>query len=100
MITLFLLLSVGCIILAEIIDNSNCKLYTIFAIPRIIGIAGCAIFGIWTMRPLRPIASMSKSPTRRCRTVPLRLLQLPILSLLVVSSLKHKWKFGRTIPMS
>ena len=48
MITLFLLLSVGCIVLAEIIDNSNCKLYTIFAILHIIGVAGCAIFSIWT----------------------------------------------------
>ena len=49
MITLFLLLSIGCIVLAEVIDNSNCKLCTIFAIPGIIGVAGCAIFGIWTI---------------------------------------------------
>lgn len=49
MITLFLLLSIGCIVLDEVIDNSNCKLCTIFAIPGIIGVAGCAIFGIWTI---------------------------------------------------
>lgn len=49
MITLFLLLSIGCIVLAEVIDNSNCKLYAVFAIPRIIGVAGYAIFGIWTI---------------------------------------------------
>ena len=49
MITLFLLLSIGCIVLAEVLDNSNCKLCTLFAIPGIIGVAGCAIFGIWTI---------------------------------------------------
>ena len=49
MITVFLLLSVGCIVLSEILDNSNCALDTLFAIPRIIGVAGCAIFGIWTI---------------------------------------------------
>ena len=49
MVTVFLLLSIGCIVLVEIIDNSNCKLYAIFAIPRIIGVAGCAIFSIWTV---------------------------------------------------
>ena len=49
MITLFLLLSIGCIILAEVLDNSNCKLCTVPAIPGIIGVAGCAIFGIWTI---------------------------------------------------
>ena len=49
MITLFLLLSIGCIVLAEVLKNSNCKLYTVFAIPGIIGVAGCAIFGIWTI---------------------------------------------------
>lgn len=49
MITLFLLLSVGCIVLAEVLDNSNCKLCTVAAIPGIIGVAGCAIFGIWTI---------------------------------------------------
>lgn len=49
MITLFLLLSIGCIVLAEVLDNSNCKLCTIAAIPGIIGVAGCAIFGIWTI---------------------------------------------------
>ena len=57
MITLFLLLSIGCIVLAEIIDNSNCKLYTIFAIPRIIGVAGCAIFSIWTIWNIFTVAS-------------------------------------------
>ena len=57
MITVFLLLSVGCIVLAEIIDNSNCKLYTIFAIPRIIGVAGCAIFSIWTIWNVICVAS-------------------------------------------
>ena len=57
MITVFLLLSVGCIVLAEIIDNSNCKLYTIFAIPRIIGVAGCAIFSIWTIWNIFTVAS-------------------------------------------
>lgn len=49
MITLFLLLSIGCIVLAEVLDNSNCKLCTVFTIPGIIGVAGCAIFGIWTI---------------------------------------------------
>lgn len=49
MITLFLLLSIGCIILADVLYNSNCKLCTIVAIPGIIGVAGCAIFGIWTI---------------------------------------------------
>lgn len=49
MITLFLLLSIGCIVLAEVLSNSNCKLCTVFAIPGIIGVAGCAIFGIWTI---------------------------------------------------
>lgn len=49
MITLFLLLSIGCIILADVLENSNCKLCTIVAIPYIIGVAGCAIFGIWTI---------------------------------------------------
>lgn len=48
MITVFLLLSIGCIILADVLDNSNCKLSTIVAIPYIIGVAGCVIFGIWT----------------------------------------------------
>ena len=57
MITLFLLLSIGCIVLAEIIDNSNCKLYAIFAIPRIIGVAGCAIFSIWTIWNIFTVAS-------------------------------------------
>lgn len=57
MITLFLLLSIGCIVLAEIIDNSNCKLCTIFAIPGIIGVAGCAIFGIWTIWNVICVAS-------------------------------------------
>lgn len=49
MITLFLVLSIGCIVLAEVLDNSNCKLCTMSAIPGIIGVAGCAIFGIWTI---------------------------------------------------
>lgn len=49
MITVFLLLSIGCIVLAEVLDNSNCKLCTIATIPGIIGVAGCAIFGIWTI---------------------------------------------------
>ena len=49
MITLFLLLSIGCIVLAEIIDNSNCKLRTIATVPYLIGIAGCAIFGFLTI---------------------------------------------------
>ena len=49
MITVFLLLSIGCIVLADVLDNSNCKLCTIVAIPNIIGVAGCAIFGIWTI---------------------------------------------------
>lgn len=57
MITVFLLLSIGCIVLAEIIDNSNCKLCTIFAIPGIIGVAGCAIFGIWTIWNVICVAS-------------------------------------------
>ena len=49
MITVFLLLSIGCIVLSEVLDNSNCELDTLFAIPRIIGVAGCAIFSIWTI---------------------------------------------------
>ena len=49
MVTVFLLLSIGCIVLTEVLDNSNCKLRTIVAIPYIIGVAGCAIFGIWTL---------------------------------------------------
>ena len=49
MITLFLLLSIGCIILADVLENSNCKLNTVVTIPYIIGVAGCAIFGIWTL---------------------------------------------------
>lgn len=49
MITLFLVLSIGCIVLAEVLDNSNCKLCTMSTIPGIIGVAGCAIFGIWTI---------------------------------------------------
>ena len=49
MITLFLLLSIGCIVLADVLENSNCKLCTIVTIPSIIGVAGCAIFGIWTI---------------------------------------------------
>ena len=57
MITLFLLLSIGCIVLAEVIDNSNCKLCTVFAIPNIIGVAGCAIFGIWTIWNVLCVAS-------------------------------------------
>lgn len=57
MITLFLLLSIGCIVLAEVIDNSNCKRCTVFAIPGIIGVAGCAIFGIWTIWNVICVAS-------------------------------------------
>ena len=57
MITLFLLLSIGCIVLSEVLDNSNCELYTIFAIPRIIGVAGCAIFIIWTIWNIFTVAS-------------------------------------------
>lgn len=57
MITLFLLLSIGCIVLAEVIDNSNCKLCTVLAIPNIIGVAGCAIFGIWTLLNIFTVAS-------------------------------------------
>ena len=57
MITLFLLLSIGCIILAEVLDNSNCKLYIVPAIPGIIGVAGCAIFGIWTIWNVICVAS-------------------------------------------
>ena len=49
MITVFLLLSIGCIVLAEVLDSSNFKLCTVAAIPGIIGVAGCAIFGIWTI---------------------------------------------------
>ena len=57
MITVFLLLSIGCIVLAEVLDNSNCKLCTIAAIPGIIGVAGCAIFGIWTIWNIFVVAS-------------------------------------------
>lgn len=57
MITLFLLLSIGCIILADVLENSNCKLCTIVAIPGIIGVAGCAIFGIWTIWNIFIVAS-------------------------------------------
>ena len=57
MITLFLLLSIGCIILADVLENSNCKLCTIVAIPVIIGVAGCAIFGIWTIWNVICVAS-------------------------------------------
>ena len=57
MITVFLLLSIRCIVLAEIIDNYNCKTNTIFAIPRIIGVAGCAIFSIWTIWNIFTVAS-------------------------------------------
>lgn len=57
MITLFLLLSIGCIILADVLDNSNCKLCTIVTIPGIIGVAGCAIFGIWTIWNVICVAS-------------------------------------------
>lgn len=57
MITLFLLLSIGCIILADVLENSNCKLCTIVAIPVIIGVAGCAIFGIWTIWNIITVAS-------------------------------------------
>ena len=57
MITVFLLLSIGCIVLADILDNSNCKLCTIVAIPNIIGVAGCMIFGIWTIWNIFVVAS-------------------------------------------
>lgn len=57
MITVFLLLSIGCIILADVLDNSNCKLCTIVAIPYIIGVAGCVIFGIWTTLNVICVAS-------------------------------------------
>ena len=57
MITVFLLLSIGCIILADVLENSNCKLCTIVAIPGIIGVAGCAIFGIWTIWNIITVAS-------------------------------------------
>ena len=57
MITVFLLLSVGCIVLTEVLDNSNCKLRTIATVPYIIGIAGCAIFGIWTIWNIIVVAS-------------------------------------------
>ena len=57
MITLFLLLSIGCIVLSEVLDNSNCELDTLFAIPRIIGVAGCAIFGVWTIWNVMCVAS-------------------------------------------
>ena len=57
MITIFLLLSIGCIILADVLENSNCKLCTIVAIPGIIGVAGCAIFGIWTIWNVICVAS-------------------------------------------
>ena len=57
MITLFLLLSIGCIILADVLENSNCKLCTIVAIPGIIGVAGCAIFGIWTIWNIITVSS-------------------------------------------
>ena len=57
MITLFLLLSIGCIVLADVLENSNCKLCTIVAIPGIIGVAGCAIFGIWTIWNIITVAS-------------------------------------------
>ena len=57
MITVFLLLSVGCIVLADVLENSNCKLCTIVTIPSIIGVAGCAIFGIWTIWNIFIVAS-------------------------------------------
>ena len=57
MSTVCLLLSVGCIVLSEVLDNSNCELDTLFAIPRIIGVAGCAIFGIWTIWNVICVAS-------------------------------------------
>ena len=57
MITLFLLLSIGCIVLSAVLDNSNCELDTLFAIPRIIGVAGCAIFGVWTIWNVMCVAS-------------------------------------------
>lgn len=57
MITLLLLVSAAFIALAEAIDNSNCKLCTIFAIPGIIGVAGCIVFGIWTIWNVMCVAS-------------------------------------------
>lgn len=57
MITVFLLLSVGCIVLTEVLDNSNCKLRTIATVPYIIGVAGCAIFGVWTIWNIIVVAS-------------------------------------------
>lgn len=57
MITLFLLLSIGCIVLADVLENSNCKLCTIVSIPYIIGVAGCVIFGIWTIWNIFVVAS-------------------------------------------
>lgn len=57
MITLLLLVSAAFIVLAEAIDNSNCKLCTIFAIPGIIGVAGCIVFGIWTIWNVIYVAS-------------------------------------------
>lgn len=57
MITLFLLLSIGCIVLTEVLDNSNCKLRTIATVPYIIGIAGCVIFGVWTIWNIIVVAS-------------------------------------------
>lgn len=57
MITLLLLVSAAFIALAEAIDNSNCKLCTIFAIPGIIGVAGCLVFGIWTIWNVMCVAS-------------------------------------------
>lgn len=57
MITLLLLVSAAFIVLAEAIDNSNCKLCTIFAIPGIIGVAGCIVFGIWTIWNVMCVAS-------------------------------------------
>lgn len=57
MITLLLLVSAAFIVLAETIDNSHCKLCTIFAIPGIIGVAGCIVFGIWTIWNVCTVAS-------------------------------------------
>ena len=58
MITLFLLLSIGCIVVSEVLDNnSNCELYTLYAIPRILGVVGCAIFGVWTLWNIFTVAS-------------------------------------------
>lgn len=57
MITLLLLVSAAFIVLAEAIDNSHCKLCTIFAIPGIIGVAGCIVFGIWTIWNVVCVAS-------------------------------------------